>query len=50
MIQKRKCMECGAEFERDMDNPKWIKMYENMGACADQCIPCLRKWAKEERR
>jgi DNA-directed RNA polymerase subunit RPC12/RpoP len=47
-MQKRKCMECGEEFERDMDNPKVIRAYEQMGALADQCPKCLRKMVEEE--
>jgi hypothetical protein len=48
-IEKRECMECGATFERDMDDPKVKKAYANMGVVADQCDACLRKWAKENR-
>ena len=43
-IKTIKCLECGKEFTRDMDNPKVIKAYEQMGAVADQCSECLRKW------
>lgn len=46
-IQKIKCMECGQEFERDMDDPKVKLMYADMGAVADQCNKCLRDMLRE---
>lgn len=45
-IIRRRCLECGEWFERDMDEPKFRKAYEQMGALADQCDRCLRKMLK----
>jgi len=48
VLSERKCMECDATFKRDMNDPKWKRAYAEMGAVADQCIPCLRKMQRGE--
>ena len=42
------CMECGKKFKRDISDPKWKRMYAELGCVADQCDECLKEWLREE--
>lgn len=39
------CLECGAGSERDESVQR--KLHIDMGACADTCDACMKKWRHE---
>jgi hypothetical protein len=43
-LQQIECMECGKKFSRDVKEPKWQKIYAELGVVADQCDDCLQEY------